>query len=134
MVQPPGGILSETVAASNEFETVGKVPLGESERRRLSGVRQRRLQQMGAVIVFDKIREYQREYQQNGGGASLRLICKGFLESPCSVPSHHSSFEEAKCKTPQPSGLWIFFAQKSGESIILFIINVIIFTVNTYGY
>ena len=27
-----------------------------------------------------------------------------------------------------------FFAQKSGESIILFIINVIIFTVNTYGY
>lgn len=92
MVQPPGGILSETVAASNEFETVGKV----SERRRLNGVRQRRLQQMGAVIVFDKIREYQREYQQNGGGASLRLICKGFLESPCSVPSHHSSFEEAK--------------------------------------
>ena len=96
MVQPPGGILSETVAASNEFETVGKVPLGESERRRLSGVRQRHLQQMGAVIVFDKIREYQREYQQNGGGASLRLICKGFLESPCSVPSHHPSFEEAK--------------------------------------
>lgn len=91
-MQPPGGILSETVAASNEFETVGKVPLGESERRRLGGVWQRRLQRTGAVIVFDKIREYQREYQQNGGGASLRLICKGFLKRPCSVPSHHSPF------------------------------------------